>query len=114
MKSEEPKDLWRELVEAEKNRREVLGARREATRNLEPQTSNLQPPPGERCQLLLPGWEPITYVREDVHEAELLGAYRRGRCYEAHRQHLLALATFAVGLVAASIGFWIAVEIWLH
>jgi len=70
--------------------------------------------PGEHCQLLLPGLEPITYVREDVHEAELLVAYRRGRCYEAHRGRLLALATFAVGLVAASMGFLVVAEIWPH
>ena len=127
MKSEESNNWWRELVEAEAavTRSPVVSAEAvipaKAGIQVDPRLrggdnvrGNDYPAPGERCQLLLPGWEPIIYVREDVHEAELLVAYRRGRCYEAHRQRLLAVAMFAFGLAAASLAFLIVAEIFLH
>lgn len=110
MKSEddgETSKMWRELVEAE------AATIPRSSRGTEPLRPDVLQP-AERCQLLLPGWEPVTYVREDVHEAELLVAYRRGRWYEAHAKRLLAAAMFAFGLAAASLAFLIVAEIWLH
>ena len=107
MKPDEERDavrMWRELESAPAVDPQPI----------RPNTLRADFQPGERCQLLLPGWEPITYVREDVYEVDLLRAYRNGRKYEAHAKRLLAMAMFAFGLAAASLAFLIVAEIWLH